>query len=282
MRRAIAIIPRMSIHPTALVSPGAELDSSVHVGPYAIIEDQVRIAAGTVVMARAHLTGHTTIGRDNQIHMGAVLGHEPQDLHFQAGTRSYLRIGDRNVFREYCTVHRGTQPESGTVIGDDCLLMGGAHVGHNCALGNRVILCNCVLLAGHVTVGERAFLSGGAAVHQFIKLGGGVMISGNARISMDVPPFLMAAERNEIYGINVVGLKRSNLSPEANRDIKQLFKLFYRSGLTTSAALAQAAAGGGFHTTEARAFLDFVRSSPNGICPRSRGRHSSRSLKPEL
>src|SRR5664280_1179851 len=150
----------MSIHPTAIVSPKAELDPSVDIGPHAIIEEHVKIAAGTRVMASAYITGHAEIGRDNQIHMGAVIGHEPQDLNFDRKTRSYLRVGDRNVFREYCTVHRGTESESATVIGNECYLMAASHVGHNCVLGNNVIVCNCALVAGHVHVGNNAFISG--------------------------------------------------------------------------------------------------------------------------
>ncbi|MCX7915765.1 MAG: acyl-[acyl-carrier-protein]--UDP-N-acetylglucosamine O-acyltransferase, partial [Verrucomicrobiae bacterium] len=148
----------MAIHPTAIVSPKAELDSSVEVGPYAVIEDGVRLGARTRGGAHAYLASGTSLGEDNEVHMGAVLGHEPQDLRFRRGTRSYLRVGNRNVFREYCTVHRGAEPESATLIGDDCYLMAGSHVGHNCVLGNHVIVCNCALLAGYVQVGDRAFI----------------------------------------------------------------------------------------------------------------------------
>ncbi len=258
------------IHPSAIVSRKAELDSSVEVGPHVIIEDHVRVGAGTTIMANAYLTGHTEIGRDNRIHMGAVLGHEPQDTHFKPGTRSYLRIGDRNIFREYCTVHRGTQPDSATMIGNDCFLMGLSHVGHNCVIGNQVIICNCALVAGHVGVGDRAFISGGVVIHQFTQVGRLAMFSGNARVSMDVPPFLIAAERNEVYAVNLVGLKRANFSAKAVGEIKKLFTLFYRSELKISTALEQA---GDFQTAEAREFLDFVRTSPNGICPAPRANH---------
>ena len=126
----------MVIHPTAIVSPKAVLDPTVEVGPHAIIEEHVKIGAGTRVWANAYITGHTEIGRDNQIHMGAVIGHEPQDIKFDRKCRSYLRIGDRNIFREYCTVHRGTEPESATIIGNDCFLMAVSHVGHNCVIGH--------------------------------------------------------------------------------------------------------------------------------------------------
>lgn len=255
----------MPIHPTAIVSPKAQLDASVEVGPYAIIEEHVTIGAGTVVGPHAYLTGHTTIGRDNRIHAGAVLGHEPQDLGFDRGTRSYLRIGDRNIFREYCNIHRGTQPESTTLIGDDCFVMAAAHIGHNCVVGNRVILCNCALLAGHVRVGDRAFVSGGVVIHQFTQVGRLAMISGNARVSMDVPPFTLVAERNEVYALNLVGLRRAALPPATVAELKKLFRLYYLSGMTGTQALAQAE--GRFQTPEAREFIAFVRESPNGVCP---------------
>jgi UDP-N-acetylglucosamine acyltransferase len=253
----------MPIHPTAIVSPQAELDPTVEVGPHAIIEAHVRIGAGTKVWANAYLTGHTEIGRDNQIHMGAVLGHEPQDLKFDRTGRSYLRVGDRNVFREYVTVHRGTEPESATIIGNDCFLMACSHLGHNCVLGSHVILANAALLGGHVHVGDRAFISGGAVVHQFVHIGRLAMLSGNGRFSMDIPPFMIAAERNEVHTINLVGLKRAPLSAAAVSEIKKLYRLFYLSGRTGTQALQEAAAT----TPAGQEFIDFIRQSPNGICP---------------
>jgi UDP-N-acetylglucosamine acyltransferase len=257
----------MAIHPTAIVSPRADLDSTVEVGPYAIIEDNVRIGAGTRVMAHAHITGYTEIGRNNEIHMGAVIGHEPQDLKFNRATVSYTRIGDRNVFREYTTVHRPTDPEAATIIGNDCYLMATAHVGHNSVIGNGVIICNGVLVAGYVHVGDRAFLSGCVLIHQFTHVGRLAMFSGGARVSMDVPPFMLAAERNEIYSINLVGLKRAGISTAAISEIKKLFKLFYHSGLNGTQAMANASHEGAFVTAEAKEFIEFVRRSPNGICP---------------
>lgn len=255
----------MPIHPTAIVHPRAELDSSVEVGPHAIIDEHVRIGAGTVVGPNAYLTGYTEIGCNNRIHIGAILGHEPQDVKFDRTQRTYLRIGDGNVFREYCTVHRGTAPETATVIGNNCFLMGGCHIGHNCVLGNQVIVANAALLAGHVVVGDRAFISGGVVIHQFTRLGRLVMVSGNARLSMDVPPFLIATERNEVHALNSVGLRRAGISAVARSELKRLFRLFFHSGLNVSQALA-AAETAGFSTPEAREFLEFVRSSENGIC----------------
>ena len=257
----------MPIHPTAIISPKAVLDSSVEVGPHVVIEDYVKIGAGTRVWANAYIAGHSEIGRENQIHIGAVLGHEPQDLKFDRACRSYLRIGDRNLFREYATVHRGSNPESATVIGNDCLLMAGAHVGHNSVLGNAVILANIALLGGHVQVGDRAFISGGAVVHQFTLIGRLAMLSGHAGLSRDVPPFTLAAERNQVHTINLVGLKRAGIAEAAIREIKQLFKLFYRSDLNCSQALKEATKNGAFVTAEGREFIEFVQKSPNGICP---------------
>lgn len=257
----------MAIHPTAIVHPTAELDSSVEVGPHVFIEAGVRVGANTRLWPNAYLASGTELGRDNEVHMGAVLGHEPQDVGFKRGTSSHLRVGDRNIFREYCTVHRGTQPDSITQIGNDNYLMAGSHIGHNCVIGNQIILCNCALVAGHVHIGDRAFISGGVVIHQFTHIGRLAMLSGNARISMDVPPFLLAAERNEIHAINIVGLKRAAISTTAIGEIKRLFKLFYRSALNFSEALAQADQ---FTTTEAGEFLDFIRASPNGVCPPAR------------
>lgn len=248
----------MLIHPSAIVSPKAQLDSTVEVGPHAIIEEHVQIGAGTKIWANAYITGHTEIGRDNQIHMGAVIGHEPQDLKFDRSCRSFLRVGDRNVFREYCNVHRGTEPESATVIGNDCYLMAAAHVGHNCVIGNNVIIANCALLAGHVHVGDRTFISGGVVIHQFTRVGRLAMFSGNARVSIDVPPFTLAAERNEIAALNLVGLRRVKIPAAALSELKKLFQLFYLSGKNGSQALAEA--DGKFTTAEAREFIDFVKA----------------------
>jgi UDP-N-acetylglucosamine acyltransferase len=255
----------MAIHSTAIVSPKAELDASVEVGPYAIIEEHVKIGRGTRVGPHAFITGHTEIGRDNEIHIGAVLGHEPQDVKFDKNCRSFLRIGDRNIFREYCTVHRGTEPESATVIGNDCLLMGLSHVGHNCRVGNNAILCNCALVAGYVEIGERAFVSGGVVIHQFTRIGKLVMLSGNARIGMDVPPFMIGAERNELGGLNVVGLKRAKISEKSVKELKEIYKILFRSGLNVSQGLAKIAENG-LKTDEGRELVAFIQSSKNGIC----------------
>jgi UDP-N-acetylglucosamine acyltransferase len=148
--------------------------------------------------------------------------------------------------------------------------MATAHVGHNCVIGDHVIICNCALVAGHVHVGDRAFISGGVVIHQFTHVGRLAMFSGNARVSMDVPPFTLAAERNEIHALNLVGLRRMKISREALGELKKLYQMFYLSGMNGTQALAEASRDGAFTTPEAREFIEFVRNSPNGICPSAR------------
>jgi UDP-N-acetylglucosamine acyltransferase len=257
----------MAIHPTAIISRNAELDSTVEVGPYVIIEDHVRIGANTRILAHAHLSGYTEIGQDNQIHMGAVIGHVPQDVKFDPKSRTYLRIGDRNIFREYCTVHRGAKPEGATVIGDDCFLMGQCHVGHDCVIGNGVIICNGACVAGHSHIGDRTYLSGCVLIHQFTHVGRLVMFSGAARVSMDIPPFTLATERNEVHALNLVGIRRAKIPAPAVSEIKRLFRLFYHSGLNGTKALEEAMKDSPYTTAEAKEFIEFIRNSPNGICP---------------
>ncbi|MBI1883005.1 MAG: acyl-ACP--UDP-N-acetylglucosamine O-acyltransferase [Chlamydiae bacterium] len=254
------------IHPTAVVSAKAQLDSSVEVGPYAVIEDHVRIAAGTKVWAHAYVTGYTEIGRDNQIHMGAVIGHFPQDLKFDGRTRSFLKMGDRNTFREYSTIHRGTEPESSTVIGNDNYLMGGAHVAHNCVVGSRVIICNYAVLGGYAHVADQVFISASVMIHQHVHVGRLVIFSGGAGVSRDVPPFMMACERNEIWSMNWVGMQRAGFSPETMREMKGVYKIFYRSGLNVTHALRKIEEEN-FKSPEVAEFVEFIKNSPNGVLP---------------
>ena len=252
------------IHPTAMVSRNAKLDSTVEVGPYAIIEDHVQIGRNTKIMSHAYITGYTEIGERNVIHMGAVIGHLPQDLKFRENTVSYLKIGSGNTFREYSTVHRGTEPESVTIIGNDNFLMGGAHVAHNCVLGHGVIMCNYSMLGGHVHVADRAFISGGVAIHQYIRVGRLVMISGGASITMDVPPFVTVCERNQIRSLNLIGMQRANFSNETIKEIKKVYRIFYLSELNTSHALKKIEQSE-LRSPEVGEFVEFIRQSKKGV-----------------
>lgn len=256
----------MTIHKTAVVDSAAEIDTTVEIGPYAIIEGKVKIAAGTRVMAHAYITSNTTIGPDNVIHPFAVLGHIPQDLGYR-GEESYLRIGRGNVFREGCSVHRGSTEGSATLIGDRNFLMGYCHIGHDCIIGNEVIIANGVLLAGHVHVEDKVFLSGNAIVHQFVDIGSLTMIGGGAKVTNGVPPYMMLVERSQIVGMNIVGMRRAGVSPDERRRIKEAYKILYRSGHNITRAVEEIEKrelGDG-----ATAIVDFIRRSRRGVCRHS-------------
>lgn len=217
---------RVAIHPTAIISPQADLDPTVEVGPYCIVDAHVTVGPNCRLLHHVYLTGWTTIDECCTLHPGVVVGHEPQDLKYK-GERSFCRIGARNIFRENVTIHRGTTPESATTVGDDCFLLVGSHVGHNCTLGHRVTMVNNALLAGHVEVGDRVTLGGGACVHQFVRIGRLAMIGGMARVPMDIMPFAMVDARGKVAGINSVGMKRAEIPREDIHEIRRAYRLLF-------------------------------------------------------
>ena len=256
----------MSIHPTAVISQKAKLGTNVSVGPYAVIEDNVKVGANSEVGPHAVIMQYAQMGEDNLVHKGAVIGHHPQDLKFDPHCKSYLKIGNGNVFREYCTVHRGTEPESSTIIGNNNYFMGFSHVAHNCRIGNNVILCNGAIAAGHVQVDDKAFISGYVLIHQYVHVGRLAMFSGGARVSKDVPPFMMACERNEIWSLNLVGLERAGIEDDEIKKLKKLYRIFYRSGLNVKQALAQIEKQT-IDSPLVDEFVHFVKKSRNGVLP---------------
>lgn len=244
------------IHPTAIIHPDAELGENVAVGPYAVIEGAAKIGARCVIQAHAVIGAHVTMGEDNLIGYGAIIGGEPQDFAFRPEIRSEVRIGRGNKIREYVTIHRGTAEGTATIVGDHCFLMAGAHLAHNVALGDHVILANNCLLAGYVQVGDRVFAGGGCVFHQHIRIGQLAICQGASAFSKDIPPYVIAAERNGVAGLNVVGLRRAGLGAAQRAEIKESFDLLYRSGLNVSQAVA--AARDHVWGEEGRAFWDFV------------------------
>ncbi|MDP3981787.1 MAG: acyl-ACP--UDP-N-acetylglucosamine O-acyltransferase [Chlamydiota bacterium] len=256
----------MSVHSTAIINGSVKLDPSVSVGPYAVIEGDVEIGANTTIGPHAVITGYTKIGQNNEIGAGVVLGQLPQDKKYEPGCRSYLVIGHDNVFREYVTVHRGTETETMTVIGNHNYFMVSSHVAHNCVVGNGVVFCNGAIAAGHCHIHDQAFISGYVLLHQFVHVGRLAMFSGAARVSMDVPPFMMACERNEIWSINFVGLERAGIEKEQIQQIKKMYRIFYRSGLNVKSALEKIEETG-FSSPLIHEFVDFVKQSPNGVLP---------------
>ncbi len=254
------------IHPKALVDPCATLGFHVEVGPFAVIGPDVTVGERTSIQAHAIIENCVAIGAENVIGPGCVIGAPPQDLAYSLSTKSSVRIGNKNVFREYCTIHRGNAEGTETVIGDQNFLMAGVHVGHNCAIANKVIVANNCLLAGHVRVDDGAFLGGASTFHQHMRVGRMVMVQGSSAFGKDLPPFTLAAERNGIFGLNLVGMKRAGFSPEDRTDIKQAFDLLYRSGLNLTQALEKARSMKFGPLGEE--FLAFVKEAKvRGICP---------------
>lgn len=257
------------IHSTAIVSPKAELGREVRVGPWAVIEADTVLGDRCEIRAHAVIAEGTRMGAGNQVGYGAVIGAEPQDLSW-SGSPSRVVLGEGNVIREQVTIHRGAKPESETRIGNGNYLMVGCHVGHNCIVGDRAILVNHVLLAGYVEVGDRAFLGGGSVFHQHVRIGELVMVRGGIRLGMDIPPFLMAVDENEVAGLNRVGLRRAGFSEEARRRLDAAYRVLYESGYNVTQALEKMEER--WQEEEVRRMIDFIRASRRGICTPDRRR----------
>jgi UDP-N-acetylglucosamine acyltransferase len=258
----------MKIHPTAIVSKGAELSDDVEIGAHAVIGEGVRLGAGCVVQANAILEGRTTLGAQNFVGYGAVIGATPQDFAFRETVTSEVRIGDNNTLREYVTIHRGTKERSATVVGNNCYLMVGSHLGHNVQLGDKVVIANNCLLAGYVEIGDGAVLGGGTVFHQFLRIGRLAMVRGGTRFGKDIPPYVSADGENLLSGVNAIGLRRAGFSPEVRMEIKRAFKLVYWSGINTSQALERAKEQA--WSPEAMQFFDFIAASKRGVCAANR------------
>lgn len=256
----------MKLHPTAIVEAGAALGEEVEIGPFSFVGPEAVVGDGTIIRSHVVIEGSVRIGRKNCIGHGSVIGGTPQDLGFKPETASRVEIGDGNVIREHCTIHRGTAEASVTTVGDGNFLMAGAHIGHNCQIGNGVIIANNCLLGGYVRVGDRAFLGGGSVFHQYMRVGRLVITQGNSGFGKDIPPFVVAAQRNVIAGLNIIGLRRAGLSGIERDEVKRAFKLLYRSGFNTRQALEKSAeiAWGQW----GREFFDFVaQAGTRGIVP---------------
>jgi UDP-N-acetylglucosamine acyltransferase len=263
----MAIDPAASVAPTARVHPHAVIGPGTRIGEFCVIESDVVIGARCVLEPYVYVKRWTTMGDENEISAGTVLGTDPLDKGF-TGERSYLIIGHRNKIREHYTISRGTQPESETRIGDDNYIMTSGHIAHNCVLGNNIVVASCALVAGYAEVESQAFISGGVVIHQYSKIGRLAMIGGNTRVNSDLPPFFLYSDFNvAAKGLNMVGLKRAGFSLDEIRTIKTAYRLLYRSGLKQEEALARIEKNlPGPHTKE---LVEFVRRSKRGICRES-------------
>lgn len=258
----------MGIHPTAIIDSKAEIDSSADIGPYCVIEKEVRVEAGCKLFQGVYLTGWTTIERGCTLHPGVIVGHAPQDTKY-SGARTFCRIGQNTVVREYATIHRGTVPDSETRVGASCFLMAGSHVAHNCNVGNHVTMVNNVSLAGHVQVGDRVTIGGAANVHQFVRIGELAMIRGGSTVAMDVIPFALSDELGRIVGLNQVGLKRAEIRAEEVKELRMAIRTLYGLGLHFSKAVERLA--GEVRLPAGRRLLEFLRqSTTRGIAGRRR------------
>jgi len=259
-----------TIHPTALVNPDAQIGADVEIGPFSIVGSQATIGEKTIVQSHVVIEGEVVIGNGNFIGHGAIIGVPPQDVSFSPERKTKVEIGNDNIIREYCTIHRGSADGSATKIGGKNFLMAGAHIGHNCLIGNDVIIANNCLLAGHVRVDDGAFLGGGSTFHQHMHVGRLVMVQGSSAFGKDLPPFVIAAERNYVFGLNAVGLRRAGFSAKDRDEIKAVFQLVYQSRLNVRQALEKAATIK--FGAAAREFLDFIANArKRGICPLKRG-----------
>jgi UDP-N-acetylglucosamine acyltransferase len=230
----------MTIHPTAVVDPTAELADDVSVGPYCVIGQDVVIGAATRLESHVVIEPFTSIGEACQIRQGAVLGGPPQDRKF-AGERSYLVIGSRNVIREFVTIHRASGEEQATRIGDDNMIMAYCHIGHNALLGNGITMANQVGISGHCLVEDRVVFGGIVGIHQFVRIGKLAMIGGMSKVVTDVPPFSQVDGRpTEVVGLNVLGLRRAGIPPRVRAGLKQCYRLLYRSGMNLSQGIEAA------------------------------------------
>ncbi|MBI4972045.1 MAG: acyl-ACP--UDP-N-acetylglucosamine O-acyltransferase [Candidatus Omnitrophica bacterium] len=253
------------IHPTAIVHPKAQLDYGVEVGPYSIIEADVKIGSGTRVGARVTIEGHTTIGNNNQIFTGAIVGSMTQDKKFKGG-KSYLKIGDENSIREYCTLNPGTLDGTETVIGNRNLLMAYAHIAHDCIVGNDTVIANNGTLAGHCIIEDRAILGGLSGVHQFVRIGKLAIVGGHSKVTSNVPPFMMVdGHPARAFGLNTVGLERNNISQEDRVNLKRAYKIIFRERLSLKSAIK--------HIDETLpksssiiTLIEFLQKSDKGIC----------------
>jgi UDP-N-acetylglucosamine acyltransferase len=254
----------MSIHPSAIISSRAELGNGVEVGPYAIIEDGVKVGDGCRIRARAQLCPGTTLGKNCDIHMNAIIGHLPQDFSHK-GEPVATVLGDGVVVRENATIH-GSVGQTPTLVGDTCYLMVGSHIAHNCVVGKGVLLANGALLAGHVHIEDGAIISGNVVIHQFVRVGSLAMLSGGSRFGMDVPPYLIADGVNAITTLNKVGLRRApHLTDDDRREVKNAYKVLYRSGLELKEALERLKAE--FKSPAVRKWVEFFTApSKRGFC----------------
>lgn len=249
------------IHPTAIINKGAVLGRNVRVGPFSVIEDKVSIGDNTTIFNNVYIGEGTTVGKSNFISTGSVIGGEAQR---RSGVDGSLNIGDNNIFKEYVTIHKGSEKASSTRIGNHNYFMACAHVGHDSNVQDHVTLTNAVLIGGHVLLENNCFLEGGSGVHQFCRVGSYAMIGGGATVTKDVPPYMLLGDNECLVGsMNLTGLREGGFSEEDKRDIRQAYKLLYLSHLNVTQALAAIVKV--CSSDKVLHLIDFIKKSKRGI-----------------
>ncbi len=253
------------IHPTAIVDVKAEIDSNVEIGPYSVIRDHVSIGEGTVIGPHVMVDRYVSIGPECHIFQYASVGTRPQAIKFK-GEKTFVKIGRGTVVREFTTINRGTDFGTGvTEIGEENLLMAYSHIAHDCQTGCKVILANNAALAGHITIGDHVTVGGLVTIHQFVRIGDYAYVGGKSGVPKDIPPYVIASgDRARLYGLNRVGLKRHGFPETTVRELKKVYRIFYRIGITLNEAIERALAEVD-HLPEVINFINFIKSSQRGL-----------------
>jgi UDP-N-acetylglucosamine acyltransferase len=254
------------IHPTAIISPKAEIEEGTFVGPFCIIHDRVHIKRGSKLISNVIIEGNTEIGENCTIHPFTSIGLPPQDLKYK-GEPTGVKIGNNNTIREYITLHRASVGGDGqTTLGDNNFLMAYVHIAHDCKIGNSVIMANVATLAGHVVVEDHAYIGGLVAVHQFTRIGAYTMVGGYSGVGQDIPPYMMASgTRAKLFGLNTIGLKRHGFSDSTINELKKAYKILFREKRTLKDAIKKIQEDLPY-TDEIKHLIDFIQKNKRGIC----------------
>jgi len=252
------------IHNTAVIHPKAEIAEGVDIAPYAVIGEHVKIGSGTKVGPHAVVEGWTEIGKNCDLGPSVVIGSPPQDIHYKS-QRTFVKIGDNNVFREFVTIHRASKEDGYTTIGDSNFIMAYSHIAHDCKLGSNIIIANYAGISGHVEIGDRTVLSGLVGIHQFVRIGTMCMIGGMSRVLRDIVPYVVTEGHTAApRGLNVIGMRRNGIESQTRAEIKKAYKLLFRSGLATEEALKRIRAEVR-DTQEIGEFIKFAEGAKRGI-----------------
>ncbi len=256
----------MTIHNTAVISPGAKISKGVKIGPWSVIRGNVKIGKNTEIASNVVIDGWTSIGENNKIFPGAVIGTVPQDVKCNDDDRTYVKIGNGNIIREYVTINRATEPETATVVGDNNFFMAYTHAAHNCKVGNGVTMVNFSGLSGHSILENGCVLAGMVGIHQGARVGRLAMVGGLSKVVKDIPPFARAdGHPTRIYGLNIIGLTRNNIPAPVIEKLKKAYKILFRSGMNTTQALKKIEEEIPL-VDELQYLINFIRVSDRGIC----------------